>query len=108
MPVATPRLPAASRPGEDLPMIDVRRTPVRRNTAWSRLLVAALLWVALPSWATDATPLPVSRADAQGVSSARLQRLHDYMRRATGDDGYPGGVTLVARNGRIVDWQAYG
>jgi CubicO group peptidase (beta-lactamase class C family) len=37
-----------------------------------------------------------------------LQRLHDFMRAATGPDGYLGGVTLVARNGRIVDWQAYG
>jgi CubicO group peptidase (beta-lactamase class C family) len=89
-------------------MIDVRRSPVRRNTAWSRLLAAVLLCMALPSWAVDTTPLPVSRAEAQGVSPARLQRLHDYMRRATGDDGYLGGVTLVARNGRIVDWQAYG
>ncbi|HJW07924.1 MAG TPA: serine hydrolase domain-containing protein, partial [Rhodanobacter sp.] len=30
------------------------------------------------------------------------------MRTATGADGYLGGVTLLARNGRIVDWQAYG
>ena len=89
-------------------MIDVRSTPVRRNTAWSRLLAAVLLCVALPQPAGAATPLPDSRPEAQGVSSARLQRLHDYMDRATGDDGYLGGVTLVARNGRIVDWQAYG
>ena len=89
-------------------MIDVRSTPVRRNTAWPRLLAAVLLCVVLPPWAAAATPLPESRPEAQGVSSARLQRLHDYMRRTTGNDGYLGGVTLVARNGRIVDWQAYG
>ncbi|MGB6143177.1 MAG: serine hydrolase domain-containing protein, partial [Rhodanobacter sp.] len=52
--------------------------------------------------------LPAARADTQGVSAVRLQRLHDFMDRATGADGYLGGVTLVARNGRIVDWQAYG
>jgi CubicO group peptidase (beta-lactamase class C family) len=89
-------------------MIDVRSTPVRRNTAWSRLLAAVLLCVALPQLAAAATPLPDSRPEAQGMSSARLQRLHDYMGQATGDGGYLGGVTLVARNGRIVDWQAYG
>ncbi|MGB3268719.1 MAG: serine hydrolase domain-containing protein, partial [Rhodanobacter sp.] len=55
-----------------------------------------------------AAPLPAARADTQGVSAVRLQRLHDFMDRATGADGYLGGVTLVARNGRIVDWQAYG
>ncbi|MFC5436103.1 serine hydrolase domain-containing protein [Rhodanobacter umsongensis] len=89
-------------------MIEVRSTPVRRNTAWSRLLAAVLLCAALPQAAAASTPLPDSRPEAQGVSSARLQRLHDYMRHATGDDGYLGGVTLVARNGRLVDWQAYG
>ncbi len=89
-------------------MIDVRNNPVCRNTVWSRLLAAMLLCAAPPSWAAAATPLPDSRPGAQGVSSARLQRLHDYMRKATNADGYLGGVTLVARNGRIVDWQAYG
>lgn len=86
-------------------MIDVRSTPVRSNTA-SRLLAAVLLCVALPSPA--ATPLPQTPPETQGVSSARLQRLHDFMDKATDDDGYLGGVTLLARNGRIVDWQAYG
>ncbi len=89
-------------------MTEVRSTPVRRNTAWSRLLAAVLLCVALSPLAAAATPLPESRPEAQGVSSARLQRLHDYISRVTDVDGYLGGVTLVARNGRIVDWQAYG
>ena len=68
----------------------------------------ALLCAAAPPRAAAATPLPQARPEAQGVSSARLQRLHDFMRQATGDDGYLGGVTLLARNGRSVDWQAYG
>lgn len=71
------------------------------------LLVACLL-LAAASPARTAPPLPTAPADTQGVSAARLQRLHDFMRAATGPDGYLGGVTLVARNGRIVDWQAYG
>ena len=76
-----------------------------RHTRW----LAVVLWcIALPGLAGVATPLPAARAETQGISSARLQRLHDFMRQATGDDGYLGGVTLVARNGRIVDWQAYG
>jgi CubicO group peptidase (beta-lactamase class C family) len=70
------------------------------------LVVACLLATVLPARA--AAPLPAARADTQGVSAVRLQRLHDFMDRATGADGYLGGVTLVARNGRIVDWQAYG
>jgi CubicO group peptidase (beta-lactamase class C family) len=55
-----------------------------------------------------ATPLPQAPPESQGISSARLQRLHDFLNRTTAADGYLGGVALVARNGRIVDWQAYG
>jgi len=62
----------------------------------SVLVVACLLATVLPARA--AAPLPAARADTQGVSAVRLQRLHDFMDRAT----------RVARNGRIVDWQAYG
>ncbi|MGN6653964.1 MAG: serine hydrolase domain-containing protein [Rhodanobacter sp.] len=79
------------------------------NTRCGRaaLLVACLLLAAaLP--ARTASPVPTAPADAQVVPAERLQRLHDFMRAATGPDGYLGGVTLVARNGRIVDWQAYG
>lgn len=79
------------------------------NTRCGRaaLLVACLLLAAaLP--ARTAPPVPTAPADAQVVPAERLQRLHDFMRAATGPDGYLGGVTLVARNGRIVDWQAYG
>ncbi|HST44410.1 MAG TPA: serine hydrolase domain-containing protein, partial [Luteimonas sp.] len=53
-------------------------------------------------------PLPPAEAGAPGVSAPRLGRLHAFMADATDADGYLGGVTLLARNGRIVDWQAYG
>jgi len=79
-----------------------------RRTHHTRWLAVVLWCIALPGLAGVATPLPAARAETQGISSARLQRLHDFMRQATGDDGYLGGVTLAARNGRIVDWQAYG
>lgn len=47
-------------------------------------------------------------ADAVGMSPARLARLDAYMARQVGEGGYVGGVTLVARHGRIVDWRAHG
>lgn len=34
--------------------------------------------------------------------------MHAYLRKATDADGYLGAVALIARHGRIVDWQAYG
>ena len=44
----------------------------------------------------------------EGLSIERLERLHGFMRAATDEHGYLGAVTLIARNGRIIDWQAYG
>jgi len=55
-----------------------------------------------------AMPLPGASAASEGFSGARLERLHAFLRESTGPSGYLGGVTLIARHGHIVDWQAYG
>lgn len=39
---------------------------------------------------------------------ARLERLHAYLEQATGRDGYPGAVSLIAVDGRVMDLRAYG
>ena len=76
--------------------------------------VAWLLACLLVSWggvavaSGTASPLPVATPASQGFSGARLGRLHQFLRDNTMPSGYLGGVTLVARHGRIVDWQAYG
>jgi CubicO group peptidase (beta-lactamase class C family) len=70
-------------------------------------LVACLM--AMPVVAgVDETPLPTATPESQGFSAARLQRLDRFMADHTDAAGYPGGVVLVARNGRIVAWRAYG
>lgn len=50
---------------------------------------------------------PFAKAAGQ-VDTARLTRLHGFMDGVVARGEYPGAVTLVARNGRIVDWRAYG
>ena len=80
------------------------------STPLAALLVAALAVAALPL-AACANALPDSAAlpsRASGFSAERLQRLHGFMRENTDAKGYLGAVTLVARHGKIVDWQAYG
>lgn len=42
------------------------------------------------------------------LSETRIERLHAYLRQSTDAHGYLGAVSLVMRDGRIVDWQAYG
>jgi CubicO group peptidase (beta-lactamase class C family) len=89
-------------------MSKLHSPPTQRTTRRSRWLVTMLLGIAVSAPAVAATALPTAQPESQHVSSVRLQRLHDFMRVATNDSGYLGGVTLIARNGRIVDWQAYG
>lgn len=72
------------------------------------LLGAVLAAAPALARAGEAAPLPVAAPAAAGFSAQRLQRLHRFMAQATAADGYLGGVTLIVRDGRIVDWQAYG
>jgi len=66
----------------------------------------AAAWPAIAAQAED--PLPVATPTSEGFSPERLEKLGRFMQKATDEEGYLGGVTLVARNGHIVDWQAYG
>ena len=52
--------------------------------------------------------LPLATPESQGMSTARLERLHAEVRRFVDDGRHSGIVTLVARNGRIVDLYSYG
>ncbi|TCV92727.1 CubicO group peptidase (beta-lactamase class C family) [Luteibacter rhizovicinus] len=79
----------------------------RRGRDWTGAVAVILLCLASARM-TEAAVLPEATPESQGLSAVRLQRLHEYMRKATDAEGYPGGVSLVMRNGRIVDWQAYG
>ncbi|MCD2516949.1 beta-lactamase family protein [Massilia sp. G4R7] len=77
----------------------------------SALTLAVLLAATsapLPAASGSATPLPVAAPDSQGMSGARLARLHDFIGGLAARGDYLGAVTLLARNGRIVDWRAYG
>jgi CubicO group peptidase (beta-lactamase class C family) len=65
------------------------------------------LWL-LSRMAAAASPLPPASPASQGVSAQRLQRLHAFLDAATDKHGYLGAVSLVARNGKLVEWRAYG
>ena len=79
---------------------------MQRPRHWVAASLLALL--TSPLLAAETNPAPPVQTPAVGVSAERLQRLDGFMRDATGADGYLGGVVLVARNGHIVDLQAYG
>jgi CubicO group peptidase (beta-lactamase class C family) len=48
------------------------------------------------------------QAQAQELTPQGRERMASYMVAATGSRGHLGAVTLVARHGKVLDWQAYG
>jgi CubicO group peptidase (beta-lactamase class C family) len=55
-----------------------------------------------------AQPLPLSTPEKEGFSSSRLARLHQSLEQSVLDNKPPGAVSMIVRNGRIVDWRAFG
>lgn len=66
-----------------------------------------LLFVFLAA-SLHAQPLPMSGPGQEGFSKERLDRLHRSFEGITKSNTPPGAITMIVRNGRIVDWQAYG
>jgi CubicO group peptidase (beta-lactamase class C family) len=54
------------------------------------------------------TALPTARPEAVGLSAERLRRIGDMVRRNIDAHRIPGAVTLVARRGRVVYFEAEG
>ncbi|NNE35753.1 MAG: beta-lactamase family protein, partial [Rhodothermales bacterium] len=52
--------------------------------------------------------LEESKPDRVGMSTERLDRIDAMLSEAVSDGDIPGAVALIARNGKIVFWNAYG
>ncbi|MBM3773026.1 MAG: beta-lactamase family protein [Acidimicrobiia bacterium] len=76
-----------------------------RMTRWASVCAAG---VVLGAWTVTAQPLPVATPEAVGVSSARLERLHSGMQDFITRKEAGGIVTLLARDGKLIDLKAYG
>src|SRR5215467_9161550 len=70
------------------------------------LLTFVVALLLLAPW--PLTAASTSRPEDQGVSSERLQRIGELVQRHIAAGSFSGAVTLVARNGRIVQHEAYG
>lgn len=69
-----------------------------------RLILCLLVSTALLA----GEPLPLSTPEKEGLSSERLERLHKVFDQMVSDGKRAGAITLIARNGKIVGWKAYG
>ena len=76
----------------------------------SRFLASAVVMAALTTAtvAADTDPIPMAAPESVGMSSDRLERIGVAMRRLIDAGNIPGTVTLVARRGKVVHFEANG
>ena len=55
-----------------------------------------------------AASLPVAKPEDAGFSSERLQRIHEAIMRRVDAGDISGAVTLVARRGHLIHFEAHG
>lgn len=70
--------------------------------AWLPIALLAACQAVLPG------SLPRSTPQAEGVSPARLERVHELIERSIDAGEHAGAVVLIARHGKIVDERAFG
>jgi CubicO group peptidase (beta-lactamase class C family) len=71
------------------------------------VLITALV-TPLSGRAENAWPLPTNDAQSAGFSVKRLDFLHHNLEQMIDAGKYSGYITLLARDGKIADWHAYG
>ena len=67
-----------------------------------------VLVIALAAFGLQASELPVVKPEKVGFSSERLQKINEFTQRAVDEGRHAGFVTLVARHGKIVHFDAVG
>jgi CubicO group peptidase (beta-lactamase class C family) len=100
---APPRLLAADAHGEIM-------HGFHRTLGAALLVILALVGsaAAKPPAAGPTPPLPVATPESQGMSSERLARGGAEIQRFLDEGRHAGAISLVVRDGKIVDWAAHG
>ncbi len=74
----------------------------------SRPLAGLFATILCAVTALPAAPLPAGDAAAAGFSPERLERVHGLLQGYVDDAKCSGAITLIARDGRVVDARTYG
>ena len=75
---------------------------LRNVLAWSAIVMAAFVT------ASTQADLPLAKAETVGMSSKRLERINTFIKDYVDTNQIAGAVTLVARKGKIVHFEAQG
>src|SRR5437899_12476762 len=89
-----------------------RRSSLPREepmSQWKRAGAACtgLLLVVL-AWGLGAQPLPVAKPEQVGMSSQKLAKISQVLKKAAADGSFRGAVVMVARKGKLVYQDAVG
>jgi CubicO group peptidase (beta-lactamase class C family) len=79
-----------------------------KNLILLMLLLFALISCTQPVAVKKTLPLSEASPESVGMSSERLARIDSMCQEAVAAGQIPGAVALVARNGKIVYWKAFG
>jgi CubicO group peptidase (beta-lactamase class C family) len=82
--------------------------PTKPHTRLGAVIVLAFTLSASAGTGTPPDPLPLGAAEQHGFSPERLSRMHARLKEFVETGKHAGIVSLIARNGQIVDWQAWG
>src|SRR4029077_11227250 len=91
-----------------------RACVLRGGTMRFRLLsalaaVSAIIALVVTSQAPFAQgELPMAKAESVGMSTKRLERVHAYIQEYIDSNMIAGAVTLIARKGKVVHYEAQG
>ena len=70
--------------------------------------VSVALVLVFCAWSLGAQPLPVSKPEQVGMSSQRLAKVGEVLKKEAADGSFRGAVVMVARKGRLVYQDAVG
>lgn len=85
-------------------VMDRLKNPYKRIIKFSRIVMILILVLS----SGLASPLPKSKPEKVGMSSARLNQVKSVIQEAIERRDFPGAVLLVGRKGKIVFRQAFG
>src|SRR3954451_8061059 len=71
-------------------------------------MMAAAVVAGIAASAANAAPLPEAKPDDVGFSQQGLARLDDFFAREIAAKRVPGAVVAIARDGKLVQYKAYG
>lgn len=92
----------------------MRQTSISKKKSLLSALIAATAMAsglhinALAQTPAPATPLPVATPQSQGFSAEGLKRIDAFFKSEIANNQMPGAVLAVAKNGKLVIYEAYG